>query len=347
MADKRKHHSSATRACRELKLPVVRRAHLVPYEKFLRGIGAPVDRYLERARLPIRDEPTVEYMSNRGYFEFVGIAAHEQGIPDFGYRACMPVGRTRLSGELLRRMERSPTLYRALKEFVVGIHEDASHIRMGLVEEPSQVLFWQRSAPEAGQVGWDISEQLVAVLLIDLVRLFAGPRWYPQTIRCRAPLVPTVCQEHLPNTQLHGGAQALTIPIPRRLLHLPPLHGRVGRAVSDSRIDYPEDLPAALREVMKGYLRGGRARLEFAAEIAGTSPRSLQRRLKDCGTTFGRVLEQARFQVSAELLADPQVQAIDVANAAGYSDPSNFSRAFRRMAGVSPTEYKDSLAGAK
>ena len=168
MAEKRTHHSSASRACRKLKLPVVRRAHLVPYEKFLGGIGAPVDRYLERARLPNRDEPTVEYMSNRGYFEFVGIAAREQGIPDLGYRACMPAGRTRLSGELLRRVERSPTLYRALKEFVVGFHEDASHIRIGLVEEPDRVLFWQRSAPEAGQVGWDISEQLVAVVLTML-----------------------------------------------------------------------------------------------------------------------------------------------------------------------------------
>ena len=167
--------------------------------------------------------------------------------------------------------------------------------------------------------------------MIDLVRLFAGPRWYPQTIRCRAPHAPTKCQEHLPNTLLHGGAQALTIPIPRRFLHLPPLRGRVTRAVSGSRIDCPEDLPAALREVMKGHLRGGRARLELAAEIVGTSPRSLQRQLKECDTTFARVLEQARCQVSAEQLADPEAQVIDVANAAGYSDPSNFSR-WREMA---------------
>lgn len=54
MADKRTYHSSATRASSELKLPVVRRVHLRPYEKLLGRIGAPVDRYLERARLPIR-----------------------------------------------------------------------------------------------------------------------------------------------------------------------------------------------------------------------------------------------------------------------------------------------------
>jgi hypothetical protein len=113
--------SGASLACRGLKLPVVRRVHLQPYENFLRGIGAPVERYLERAKLPIRPEPAAEYMSNRGYFEFVGISAHEQGIPDLGYRACMPVGRARLSEELLRLIERSPTLYRALKEFVVGM----------------------------------------------------------------------------------------------------------------------------------------------------------------------------------------------------------------------------------
>jgi AraC-like DNA-binding protein len=51
--------------------------------------------------------------------------------------------------------------------------------------------------------------------------------------------------------------------------------------------------------------------------------------------------------VAAHLLADPKRQIIDVAYAAGYSDPSNFSRAFRRIAGLSPTEYRDSLVGVK
>jgi AraC-like DNA-binding protein len=91
----------------------------------------------------------------------------------------------------------------------------------------------------------------------------------------------------------------------------------------------------------------GSACLELAADLVDTSPRTLQRRLSEIGTSFASVLAQARYQVAAHLLADPKRQIIDVAYAAGYSDPSNFSRAFRRIAGLSPTEYRDSLVGVK
>lgn len=330
-----------------LTLPIVRRAHLAPYTAFLRKIGAPVDRYLDRARLPLRDEPYAEYMSNRAYFEFVGIAAREQGVPDLGYRACMKVGRKRLSSELVARMEQSPTLYGALKGFCQGVGKDATHIRMGLIEEPDRVLYWQHSAPAAGPVGWDISEQLVTSIIVDIVRLFAGPHWCPRWIRSRAPIVPTECMEHLPRTRMYGGAGRLLIPVPRTLLHLPPLAVRAGSRSTPQRASQPDALPSALREVLKGYLRDGQASLELAAEIVGTSPRSLQRHLNDSGTSFSRVLDQARYEVAARLLTEPGNQAIDVAYATGYSDPSNFSRAFRRMAGVSPSRYRSYVAGAK
>jgi AraC-like DNA-binding protein len=291
--------------CSQLRLPVVCRALLEPYVDFLDEIGAPTDRYLKRAKLPIRHQPAAEYVSNRGYFEFVGIAAREEGILDLGYRSCMHIGRTRLSPELVKRMDRSPTLYRALKGFCRDVHKDASHIQMGLVEAPDRILFWQRSAREAGHLGWDISEQAIVSIVIDIVRHFAGPNWNPAAIQSRAPVVPNECREHLPNTRLHSGGQALTIPVPRSLLHLPPCSQRAISRRIPSPLTYPDDLPTALREVLKGHLRGGSACLELAADVVGTSPRTLQRRLRECGTSFVRVMEQARYQVAVSLLANP------------------------------------------
>lgn len=347
MAENQAKRQRAGRHPVPLSLPLVRRAHLTPYVAFLKEIGAPVDRYLQRAKLPMRDDPTTEYMSNRAYFEFVGITAREQGVTDLGYRACMKVGRKRLSSELVAQMEQSPTLYGALKEFCQGVGKDATHIRMGLIEEPDRVLYWQISAPEAGPVGWDISEQLVTSIVVDIVRLFAGPRWCPRWIRSRAPLVPTECMEHLPRASMYGGGDRLVIPVPRTILHLPPLAVRAGSRSTPLPLSQPDDLPDALREVLKGYLRNGQASLELAAEIVGTSTRTLQRQLKNSGISYSRVLDQARYEVAARLLTEPHNQAIDVAYASGYSDPSNFSRAFRRMAGVSPSRYRSYVAGVK
>jgi AraC-like DNA-binding protein len=43
--------------------------------------------------------------------------------------------------------------------------------------------------------------------------------------------------------------------------------------------------------------------------------------------------------------ADPSAKIIDVAMAAGYETPQHFSRAFRQLAGVSPSAYRRSKMG--
>jgi AraC-like DNA-binding protein len=84
----------------------------------------------------------------------------------------------------------------------------------------------------------------------------------------------------------------------------------------------------------------GHPRIEEIADVAGMGVRTLQRHLKKNGLTFKRVVDQARFQVAADLLRDPYVGLVDIAYELGYSDQANFNRAFRRFAGTSPSEYR-------
>jgi AraC-like DNA-binding protein len=46
-------------------------------------------------------------------------------------------------------------------------------------------------------------------------------------------------------------------------------------------------------------------------------------------------------------LRRPDLKLIDVALESGYQDPANFTRAFRRWAGVSPTDYRRKAGGAR
>ena len=68
--------------------------------------------------------------------------------------------------------------------------------------------------------------------------------------------------------------------------------------------------------------------------------RTLQCGLAQSGLSYSRLIQEARFEAAVYLLGDPDMKIIDVAYATGYEDPSNFARAFRQLAGVSPQEYR-------
>jgi len=68
--------------------------------------------------------------------------------------------------------------------------------------------------------------------------------------------------------------------------------------------------------------------------------RSLQRFLSQHQTSYGEVVESVQFEMASRLLGDRGLKVIDIAMSLGYSDPSNFARAFHRISGMSPREFR-------
>jgi AraC-like DNA-binding protein len=79
------------------------------------------------------------------------------------------------------------------------------------------------------------------------------------------------------------------------------------------------------------------------AEAVGLSVRSLQRRLSAAGTTYSRLVDEVRMRTALPLLEDPDILLTEIAYDLGYSHPAHFTRAFRRWAGVTPSEYRADL----
>jgi AraC-like DNA-binding protein len=77
--------------------------------------------------------------------------------------------------------------------------------------------------------------------------------------------------------------------------------------------------------------------------MVGVTVRTLQRWLRMEGTIFSELLARIRHERSCELLGDPDISIADVARHLGYSEVSNFTHAFRRWTGRSPTQYRADL----
>lgn len=70
------------------------------------------------------------------------------------------------------------------------------------------------------------------------------------------------------------------------------------------------------------------------------SSRTLKRRLKREGLSYRRLLEDVRLGHAIQLMNRPELSLEAVASLVGYSNTGNFSRAFRRWAGVSPGRFR-------
>ena len=80
--------------------------------------------------------------------------------------------------------------------------------------------------------------------------------------------------------------------------------------------------------------------LEETAALLAVSPRTLKRRLADEGKDFSLLLEEERRDRAFLLLRSPETTVDGVADALGYSDTANFTRAFRRWTGTTPTAFR-------
>ena len=80
--------------------------------------------------------------------------------------------------------------------------------------------------------------------------------------------------------------------------------------------------------------------LETMAERLGMHRRTFQRALAGEGTSYSHLTERVLFRRAATLLGDQGLSVTSISVELGYSSPSSFVRAFRRIAGVTPMAYR-------
>ena len=107
-----------------------------------------------------------------------------------------------------------------------------------------------------------------------------------------------------------------------------------------------QDVIMQVRSCLAERLPGGGIHEADIASSINLSQRSLQRRLKEKKVSFSSLLADTRRELSRDYLSDPQHSVNEVAYLLGFSEPGNFSRAFKRWYGQTPSEYRDQrLAG--
>ena len=101
-----------------------------------------------------------------------------------------------------------------------------------------------------------------------------------------------------------------------------------------------------VRRSIQDRLIGQRPSMEVISEALHMSSRTLQRRLQESGSSFQRVLDEARHQMARYYLSNSVLELNEAAYLLGFEDPNSFGRAFRGWEGVPPSDWRESHRNA-
>jgi AraC-like DNA-binding protein len=100
------------------------------------------------------------------------------------------------------------------------------------------------------------------------------------------------------------------------------------------------DLGMRVRSRLIEHLPGGQFGEAEIASSLNVSQRSLQRKLREQGMTFKQLVEDTRRDLGLHYVREPQYSFNEIAFLLGFTEPANFSRAFKRWHGKTPSQFR-------
>ena len=111
-------------------------------------------------------------------------------------------------------------------------------------------------------------------------------------------------------------------------------------AIDDVRTRAGNWLAARFDQMAAGDAALSAPRLEDLAAALALSPCTLTRRLAAQGAHFRALRDAGQHAAACRLLGDARYTVAEIGHRLGYGDAANFGRAFRRLAGVAPGQFR-------
>lgn len=103
------------------------------------------------------------------------------------------------------------------------------------------------------------------------------------------------------------------------------------------------DLVTLVRSHIIKQLPSGNCSKELVAASLHMSPRNLQRKLELQKTNYQDILDQTRKDLAKKYIESEHTSISEITYLLGFSDTSNFSRAFKRWLNCTPSQYRSAI----
>jgi AraC-like DNA-binding protein len=329
-------------------IPLVRANAILPLIKFLDQNGCPSERFLKQAKLPIAALENPETLIPLySAFTFSELVARQEGIELFGVLAGQRV-RVDDFGMFSKVACQSLTLYDFLNTISVlltAMHNSGARVWL---DQQGDKVWLNHQYINHANVQNQQAQYYACLLYLKIIQSVAAGGWHATDLHFQANKLKGLddldvfSQVRVRFNQPHNA-----IGFAKSLMCLP-LKPLVNHHLSHQQREYETwqssapstDLIGSLRQLVLSHLPDGSPSIALAAEAAGLSTRSLQRRLAEDGLSYSRLIDQVRFRLALDLLKDPSIQLMNVALELGYTEPATFTRSFQRWTGTSPSQFR-------
>lgn len=157
----------------------------------------------------------------------------------------------------------------------------------------------------------------------------------------------TMLREHF-RCELRFGAPHDLLVFDEAALALPMVHRNAqlhamlvpGLELAVGQDDHARTLIDDVRVALGETIVGDRPAIRTIAKSLGMSPRTMQRRLGELGTTYQEVLDDVRRHAAQRLLAETDLGIGEVAFCLGFEEVNSFTRAFHAWEGATPARWR-------
>lgn len=308
------------------------------------AMGAPVERLLEQCAIPpqVLDIPGAVIPLGNAY-RFAQLACSSLHSEHLGLYVGLANSLDNY-GVYGRNLQNASTVGAYLQQGVDHLNLINSGERFWTSVHGTELRF-NIASPGACTLGSHQSHLCTLVMTVANLRRAAGPEWWPREIGLAysgSETVPSV--DLFANAHVVQGLEHSYITIPRALMRrrLPRHAGADASEMETLGDPLPADVIGVVMRQVDALAADFRdLRIDRVAESLGISRRTLQRAIGRQGFTYFGLLNRYRMDKAEEWLNRSETPITEIALELGYTDSSNFARAFRRHSGLSPSEYRE------
>lgn len=240
-------------------------------------------------------------------------------------------------------LQASATMREGLQRVVRYQRLISTAAEMALIEVDNTLQFQIDPSP-----GIDFGDDAAFTCITTMCRDVSFDEWHPLSVHMMRPAPP--CVDKL--AEFFGCPVEYSADLDKIVFSLDSVDEQLARnnpalaqASDEVAQDYlanmdKQDVVTRARSAIIEHLPDGEPNRKTVASELAMSERTLARRLTDRDYTFTSLVDEVRDQLAKEYLRQKRFSVTDITFLLGFSDQSNFARAFKRWTSQSPTEFR-------